>query len=77
MTGRKASPGAKALLTLSLCSASALGKVVGPPSDLENKPSAFGVDIWQDGEYTPTMYESAPFKTLLYLLQSVVGTWRL
>lgn len=48
--------GKQAVISLALCSASALGQVVGPAAHLEGAPSRWGVDIWQGVEYEPTTY---------------------
>lgn len=42
--------GRNAFVTISLFSAGALGKVVGPAAHQEGLPSKWGVDIWEGAE---------------------------
>ena len=48
--------GKQAVLSIALCSPSALGQVVGPSANLVGADSKWGVDIWQGAEYEATAY---------------------
>jgi hypothetical protein len=44
-----------AVVSVALCSASALGQIVEPAAHLEGLPSKWGVDIWQDADLEDKM----------------------